>query len=89
MTYSRKDKYESRYIIWKGSSGHNGREQRYQVIQWWNMDKISQYKRRSSSNQRKPDNKRNYITGRNQVKSDKRTEGSKKIRRGWRTTMRR
>ena len=46
------------------------------------MDKISQYRSRSSSDQRKPNGKRNHIIERNKKKLNERKRGAKGIRKG-------
>jgi len=43
------------------------------------MNKISQYRGRDSSNQKKPSSKRNYIIGRNLKKLEERTRSLKGI----------
>ena len=43
------------------------------------MDKKNQYRSKSDDDQKKPSGRRNYIIGRNQEKSNKRTGGPERI----------
>ena len=65
MTYSGKDKHESRYIIKKRSSEYKGRQQECQDTQRWAINKKSYHRSRSGSNLREQSSKRNHFTREN------------------------
>jgi len=65
MTYSGKDKYESRYTIKKKPSRYKREQQGHQIAQERVIDKKSNHRSRSDSNLRKSSGRRNYFTKRN------------------------
>ena len=78
-TYSREDKYKSRYSIKKGSSRYKGQQKKYQNAQRQTINKKSQYRSRDSNSQRKLTGRRNYIVERNLKEQHERMRGLERI----------
>jgi len=82
MTYSVENKYKSRCTVKKRPSEYKRRQQEHQIAQRRVMDKKNNHRSRDGYNLKKPNSRRNYTIGRNQKKSNKRTESPKRIRKG-------
>ena len=81
-TYSKKDKYKSRYTIKKRSSEYKREQQGCQTAQRWVIDKKNDHRSKDGYNLKKSNGRRNHNIGRNQEKSNKKTESPKEKNEG-------